>query len=409
MVTAVPIRNGAPRAQAIRTLKRWIDEGVLEEGLPLPAERTLAERLDLPRATVGRALRVLEREGVLRNAGGRTRIVAEDRPARRSALVWRSAVVFAPSLDASPLHRQSGWSDWITQGIVAELRTRGHSLLTIDPERAGPEEGEALLRDRPLGLIVPEVFHRLAVDPAPQLDLLARLQRNGVPVVVYGGDPRLAPFDRVTSDHAQGAYELTRWLLAQGRRRPLLIVEAPTDVYWQPLRLAGYERAMREAGLTPRLPRVAPAFPVERHGTAAYFDRVARFAAGHLIEELQRPDPADAILALSDGRVFPLARACRLLGKRVHEDVAIVGYDNYYLDSWEREFVEALPLATVDKRNFEMGRAMVELLFERIEGRLPARVPWTRVIAPRLVTNEERPSSQVGLETTRNSADEERR
>lgn len=394
------LSNPAPRAQAIRTLKRWIADGVLTPGMPLPTEQSLSLQLEVPRATVNRAIQVLEREGLIRAGGGRTRIVVDDSQKLHSTLVRRAAVVFAPSLEPSPHHRQSGWTDWITQGIVAELRTRGHNVLTINPGHIGPDEGSALLRDKPLGVIVSEVFHGSSADPAPHLDLLEHLQRNGVPVVVYGGDPRLASFDRVTSDHEQGAYELTRWLVEQGRRRPLLFFESPVNSYWQEQRRLGYERAMREAGLKPRPPRVATQFPVESRGSGKHFEDVARFAAGHLIEELSGEQPADAILALSDGKVFPLARACRLLGKRVHEDVAIVGYDNYYLDSWEREFESCVPLATVEKGNFEMGREMVGLLFDRIEGRLPAGVPQNRVIAPRLIVNAEEQTTDVPVRKT---------
>lgn len=389
MSTVTIIGNEAPRAQAIRTLKHWIAEGVLAAGMPLPTERRLSESLRVPRATVARAVQALECEGLVRSAGGRTRIVAGAAATGGSAtLVRQATVVFAPSLEPSPNHRQSGWTDWITQGVIAELRARSNSVLTLDPDGIGPEASDALLRDPPLGLVVPEVFHGSSADPAPHLELLARLRARGVPVVVYGGDPRLAAFDRVTSDHGQGAYELTRWLLARGCRRPLLFMESPVDVYWQQQRLNGYERALREAGVTPRPPRVVPRFPVEQRGSAEHFDAVARFAAGHLIEELSGEHPADAVLAISDGRVFPLVRACRLLGKNVHEDVAVVGYDNYHLDSWEREFEPVTPLATVDKRNFEMGRGMVGLLVDRIAGHLPAGLPQERVVAPQLVVNE---------------------
>ncbi len=384
MSTETVISNPAPRAQAIKILKSWIAEGVLTTGMPLPTERSLSLKLNVPRATVNRAIQALEREGLIRTDGGRTRIVVDGRQKQHSPLVRRAVVVFAPSLEPSPLHRQSGWTDWITQGVVTELRTRGHNVLTVNPDHVGFDDGNAILRDQPLGVIVSEVFHGSSVDPAPHLDLLGHLQRNGVPIVVYGGDPRLASFDRVTSDHARGAYDLTHWLIAQGRRHPLLFLESPANTYWQEQRQQGYERAMREAGLKPRPPRVAAPFPVERCGSGEHFEDVARFAAGHLIEDLNGPRSADAILALSDGKVFPIVRACRLLGKRVHEDIALVGYDNYYLDSWEREFEAVAPLATIDKRNFEMGRELARLLAARIAGELPPE-PQTRVVAPALV------------------------
>ena len=51
--------------------------------------------------------------------------------------------------------------------------------------------------------------------------------------------------------------------------------------------------------------------------------------------------------------------------------------------SVERRFEEAGPVATVDKRNDVAGEAMVKLLRDRIEGRLP-KAPQRVVIEPEL-------------------------
>ena len=89
-------------------------------------------------------------------------------------------------------------------------------------------------------------------------------------------------------------------------------------------------------------------------------------------------------MAPSDGLIFPLAAACRLCGRQVHEDVALVGYDNYWAESPERSFDPTVPLVTVDKQNRRMGEELVRLLVDRSQGKLPAE-PQDRLVQPELV------------------------
>ena len=90
--------------------------------------------------------------------------------------------------------------------------------------------------------------------------------QHRLPVVVNDDGPTLSQYDRVISDHEIGAYELTSWLLGQGRRRILPLWGVDRERYWVKMREAGYQRAMREAGLEP-LPavyvQVGPPSPAE--------------------------------------------------------------------------------------------------------------------------------------------------
>jgi DNA-binding LacI/PurR family transcriptional regulator len=208
-----------------------------------------------------------------------------------------------------------------------------------------------------------------------------------VPVVVDSDEPELADFDQVLSDHEDGSYQLTKWLIERGRRRILRFWQrAPLPVRrprWLAQRDKGYERAVREAGL-----EVLP--PVEFRGArydeskAEEFEQMARQVAGNLVDVFQGRNAPDAVMAISDGVVFPLAAGLRLLKRRPNEDVWLAGYDRYWADCLSRRWEKAVPLATVDKRNYETGRALVRLLVDRIAGRLGA-TPQRRVVTPELV------------------------
>ena len=78
----------------------------------------------------------------------------------------------------------------------------------------------------------------------------------------------------------------------------------------------------------------------------------------------------DAVFAASDPMALGALRVLRDAGRRVPEDVAIVGFDDSVLAS------QTLPtLTSVHQPVEEMGRTMARLLYEKISGFEPA-VPY---------------------------------
>jgi DNA-binding LacI/PurR family transcriptional regulator len=155
--------------------------------------------------------------------------------------------------------------------------------------------------------------------------------------------------------------------------------------YWLTARQIGYERAMREAGLAPLPPSELPPITVP-DADERRFRLATRTFAGHLFEPLQGAQGADALMVHTDGDALICAAACRLLGRRVHEDVTIVGYDNYWRESPLRRLTPEAPAATVDKLNRQIGAELVRVLLEHDAA--PA-TPILRLVKPRLVTTAE--------------------
>jgi hypothetical protein len=120
----------------------------------------------------------------------------------------------------------------------------------------------------------------------------------------------------------------------------------------------------------------------------------ARHLVGHLAAHLTGPRAADAIMCGSDGQTITLAAACRQLHLEPGEDVAVVGYDNYWRDVPSRKFEPYVPPATVDKRNTDSGAAMVRLLLDRMEGKLPDE-PVVRRIDPVLVETDKADAASI--------------
>jgi DNA-binding LacI/PurR family transcriptional regulator len=179
----------------------------------------------------------------------------------------------------------------------------------------------------------------------------------------------------VVLDDEAGAYELTQWLVGQGKRRVLTVWKDPADTPWVAARLRGYERAMGEAQLEPLAAVHVARVQVDGADKA---EAEARLLAGYLMEQLSGANPADAILAPSDEDVPAIAAACRMLGK----DVLIVG--------WGHSNPQSPIPATVDLRPVEIGREMARLLLARLDNTLPPG-PQRRRVRPMLVVPGKKP------------------
>ena len=372
---------GTPRARVVRQVKEWIESGAVPNGQPLPSERTLAERFEVDRRTVRGALNVLSAEGFLRSNGGRLRLVvaphgesvARARKVKARSGLMRDAIVV---LTASPVDEPDGltaggWSGAVLHGATQAISAAGLHSFALHPDRLSRETVERLAEEGPYGVVIPDILNQRLVQDWAEL-----LSGLGIPVVIYGDSAALTQFDRVTSDHEAGAYALTRWLIESGRKRILNLWPAPATNYWFAFRRAGYERAMREAGLEILPSVLVPQVEGDREAWA-------RVWGGYLIEYLGGPNCIDAIMMASDGHIDVVASACRLFGKEPNRDVAIVGYDNYYANLWDTDR-GLRPLATVDKANRRIGEELVRLLVERVSGRLPAE-PQYRVVAPQMI------------------------
>lgn len=177
-------------------------------------------------------------------------------------------------------------------------------------------------------------------------------------------------FDRVISDHELGSFELTRMLLSRGAERIVQFGIAHSEHYWVKARRRGYERAMRDAGLEP-LPVVRFHERLEASvDTADEFALGVRMVAGHLVEHMTRSPRVDAFLLDTDYVSFYLNASIRLFGLQPGKDVLVAGYDDYWHTSPLRRWESTTPIATVDKRPYEVGMDLMRLLTQRRNGEL---------------------------------------
>jgi len=384
------IISNSPRTRAARSLKQWIIDGRLQAGERLPAETRLASKLNVSRSTIRLALSDLEKEGVV-SADKRRRMVLDRIKPERTFLSDAVALITdAPEhFERTKMH--GTWhSNFIHTGAVDAIRSAGYDVLNIHPSRIAGDLIQRLILQQPRGVII---MREVLQTPSGQ-HLPEALQEGNVPFVIYGGigpargNRIVSAYDTVASDHEFGAQELGRWLIKQGRRRilrlwNLRVANASEKPEWTCQRDTGYEKAMREAGL-PSLPALEIYNPIQSSETLEEFQLQVRLMAGYLIDYLHGPEPIDSIMALSDSIVPTITAALKLHNRVPNKDILIVGYDNMWEDITARKWESVKPVATVDKRNLEIGYELMQLLQQRIEGSLPPEGQH-RVIKPELI------------------------
>jgi DNA-binding LacI/PurR family transcriptional regulator len=358
----------------------------------LPSRRDLATTFGVDFNTIQRALSPLVNDGTLRADAGRGTFVAE-RDACESGVARRSpqagssqlinrTVAIVSGTPAQSFNPSAPWSNTLTSSSFDEICDQGYHALAIHPSQVTGSVLDNLIAERVCGVIIPE-----SVGIDNRVAWASCLKSAGTPVVVVGCNPRLSDFDRVYSDHEAGSYELTKWIIEQEHRRIAPFWPYPGTQDFLALRYQGYERAMIEAGLTPRKPIMWSWHNIAPIGEEG-FNAVSRLAAGYLAPHLIGPEAPDALLVASDGETWYATEACRLLDRRVHDDILITGYDNYWRDAKERAFETNIPAATVDKLDARIGAEAVRLLMDRIVGRLKDS-PQCRIIEPKLIVENE--------------------
>jgi DNA-binding LacI/PurR family transcriptional regulator len=147
----------------------------------------------------------------------------------------------------------------------------------------------------------------------------------------------------IDADNRGGAERATRYLLESGRQ-VIATVAGPQDMKPGVDRLDGYRAALTAAGLFDR-----------RLITYGDFGQASGDHAVHLLLE-RRPD-VDAVFVASDLMAVGALRALRRGGRRVPDDVAVIGFD----DSPIARQTEP-PLTTVRQPVEEMGSRMAREL-----------------------------------------------
>lgn len=321
---------------------------------PRPAEtrlmtiREVAQRAGVSLQTVSNVI------------NGRTTQMASE--TRQRVLHWIEELGYQPNLHARGLRSQRTYT-------LAFLTVDQSARFLSDPFHMATLSGMAdILRDRDYGLLV-QVLH--PDEPAEMFKRLFRQRRfDGAVVHLSGMETKRQrciesmvksehPFvlieepvkgqacASVRADNRKGAAEAVRFLAERGHKR---IGFLAAELSWPAVeeRLAGYLAALKEQRLPERV------IPVETEDFET--------ARTTLEANLRKTSGMTAVLCSNDVIAVGALQAAKSIGRRVPDDFAIIGFDDFDFAS----YVDP-PLSTVALPAYDMGRKAAELLLEFLQ------------------------------------------
>ncbi len=231
----------------------------------------------------------------------------------------------------------------IIEGAAAEAFQHGYYLITAsapDDETFSALIDQLISSRRAAGLIVlnPYADGRHAHIP------------KNVPAVFVGARPRDNPISSVALDDETAGRTAAQHLIDLGHRQ-IATLTGPIEEDCAQDRLAGYRQALQSAGLQSNTKLIKEG---DWSATAGYF------AAHQWIKEKAS---FTALFAQNDRMAVGAIHALRELGKRVPEDVSVIGFDDMPLASYFDP-----PLTTMRQDMYGIGKQAAELMVHTVKG-----------------------------------------
>lgn len=278
------------------------------------------------------------------------------------ALVRRrtDTVALVVAVDEERVFWEEPYFSAIVRGATAGLAAEGvQLLLAISQSQQDRDRLTEFLKARHVDGVLLSSLR--GSDPLP-----GELERSGIPTVLVGRPTGYVADWSVDVDNVAGARLAVRHLVERGRRR-IATITGPLDIQAGVDRRTGYREVLQESGLDPL---------AEVQGD---FTRASGVAA--MRELLERCPQLDGLFAASDSMAAGALHALRQSGRRVPDDVAVVGFDDSPVA------VDAdPPLTTVRQPLEDMGREMARLLITRLNDETAAG--QKSVLRPALVVRQ---------------------
>ncbi|MCO7725265.1 LacI family DNA-binding transcriptional regulator [Brucella intermedia] len=239
----------------------------------------------------------------------------------------------------------------LQMGALERLRDTRYRLLIFPVENRDDIRGALIETAHASGLDGIIVTPPMSDDP----EILAELSASAMPFARVAGDVNVHPTDSVTIDDEAAAFDLMEYLLKLGHRRIAIVIGDPTHRSAE-LRLAGYRRALKQAGIERN-----PAYEVQ-----GGFSFASGLAAGKKLLSLD--EPPTAIFASNDDMAAAVMQVAYDHDIAIPDQLTVVGFDDSAIAS-----MVSPQITTVRQPIFEMTRDAADMLLNQIEtGRISA-------------------------------------
>lgn len=328
--------------------------------------KDIAERLNISIATVSRALRGsadIKRETKLaviemaKEMDYHPNLLASSLSSKKSKILG----VVVPTIN------RQFWSNSIS-GIENVAYGLGYKVMIFQSAESFQKEVEiveTLANSRVDGIL-------LALSKETNTyNHIQNIMNRGIPVLLFERVCSEINSSKVITDDFNGSKEVVQHLIDRGKRK-IAYLSGPMSLGVCEDRLTGFKKAHEENMLTydPNLILETNEFTYEEAEKA-------------LIELWKREERPDALFCFADILAIGAIEACKKLGIRIPEDLAIAGFGNDEIC----RFVTP-SLTTMSQPSFEMGQLAAKLILDEINQEEENVKPQHKTIKPVLVIRE---------------------
>lgn len=248
----------------------------------------------------------------------------------------------------------------LLQGIGEELAAHGLQMVLFAPLSARDlDRLEQYLLGGHVDAVLLLTLHEYDYLPA-------RLAASGIPTVFGGRPSGTRDVSYVAVDNHAGGRTATEHLIEQGRKR-IAHLAGPRGLPVAGERFQGFREAMWNAALRSDLVEHGD---LDRDGGEIAMSRL-----------LANGETIDAVFAATDAMAAGAMWALQVLGRRVPDDVAVIGFDDSPIAATTQP-----PLTSVHQPIEEMGREMTRLVLSRPA--TPGQEAQQVVLSPELAVRE---------------------
>jgi LacI family transcriptional regulator len=266
-------------------------------------------------------------------------------------------------LDSDTSPQANPFYSRVMMGIEDACRRQGIQLLFATmPVDENNQPGEL-----PSLLLNSDLDGLLMVGVCVHGTMFARSAAKDLPVVLVDGYSLDAAYDAVVSDNFRAAYQAVQYLIDRGHR--YIGLAGSEEICFPSLkeRRNGYFRALKENDISSTY--------------TANFNIIQSKGYQETTRLLQEHPEITALFCVNDDVASYALRAAQGLGRRVPEDLSIIGYDDTVIALHTNPALTTMHVDAV-----AMGRAAVQLLALRISN--PECACMTVTIHPTLVERE---------------------
>lgn len=326
----------------------------------MASRATIKDVSKLAGVSIKTVSRVLNKEKYVREAT-RTRVEAAMAALKFSASLAARSLAGRRSFQIALIYDNHSpfYIHQIQEGVWAQCRQQGVRMLAQPADVSSPtlaaEVGGLIDETHVDGIILSS-----PVTDAPEV--LAELERRGIPFVRISPGTNHAMTSSVFMDDVQAADDMTTHLINHGHRRIGFIIGHPNHMA-SDQRLFGYRRALDRAGIAFEPSLVRPGL----------FDFASGAAAAELLLDL--PAPPTAIFASNDDMAAGVLAVAHRRDIAVPGTLSVAGFDDTELASavWP-------PLTTIRQPTRDLAYSAAGLLFSDESGVVHQRLQHELVV-----------------------------